>query len=278
VIGVVVRWFGRRPSSDSIRWSRRLLAAGSALAILETSVLFARILSGDTIRVPRFDSLAITPVTVAVVLGAWAVGTIALLVDPWRVRIGWLTWVGAVAAGLLDRQTLAGEVIYLAAVFSFLHWLHALLDAGGSEVSGAPLRAIQWQISVVFGWTAFAKMNPIFLSGGILSVAFDGPVPWPDALRTQPVLMAMAVATVLFEVTLAVGVWLPTFRRRTVVAAILFHLFIVLFLSPTLALIAFALVMGTGYTLFGAEPWESVDGNAVPARYWPRPRAKTPDQ
>jgi len=278
VIGVVVRWFGRRPSSDSIRWSRRLLAAGSALAILETSVLFARIPAADTMGVPRFDPLAVTPVTAAVVLGAWAVGTIALLVDPWRVRIGWLTWVGAVAAGLLDRQTLAGEVIYLVAVFSFLHWLHALLDAGGSDVSGAPLRAIQWQISVVFGWTAFAKMNPIFLSGGILSVAFDGPVPWPDALRTQPVLMAMAVATVLFEVALAVGLWLPGLRRSAVAATVLFHLFIVLFLSPTLALIAFALVMGTGYVLFAAEPWEYVDGDAVPAQYWARPRATTPDQ
>ena len=250
---------------DSIRWSLRLLVAGSVLALVETSVLFVRILSDDTIRVPRFDGFAIAPLTVALVLGAWVVGTFALLFDAWRVRIGWLTWVGAVAGGLLDRQTLAGEVIYLVVVFSFLHWLHALLESGGSGVSGAPLRAIQWQISVVFGWTAFAKLNPIFLSGGILSIAFDGPVPWPDSLRTQPVLMAIAVATVLFEVALAAGFWLPTLRRWAVVAAILFHLFIVLFLSPTLALIAFALVMGTGYTLFAAEPWFEANGNSAPA-------------
>jgi len=231
----------------------------------ETSVLFGRVLAGYTIRVPRVDVFAITPVTTAVVLAAWAVGTASLLSDTWRVRAGWLAWVGAVAAGMLDRQTLAGEVIYLVAAFSFLHWLHTVLEDRGSGVAAAPLRAVQWQISVVFAWTAFAKMNPIFLSGGILSVSFAGPIPWPDVLQTQPVLKVMAVTTVAFEIALALGLWRPSFRRPAVVAAVLFHGFIVLFLSPTLALIAFALVMGTGYVLFAAEPWVAADRERAPA-------------
>jgi hypothetical protein len=255
----VIDWFARRAPLNAIRWSRWLLAGAAAFAILETGVLFARIVDDTTIRVPRLEAFAVSSATAVAVLGVWALGTAALMSDRWRVRAGWLAWVGAVSAGLLDRQTLAGEVVFLVAVFSFLHWLHAVLEHQDSAVGHAPLRVIQWQISVVFAWTAIAKLNPIFLSGGILWVAFDGPVPWPDSLRTQPVLMAMAVATVLFEMALAVGFWLRGLRRAAVVGAVLFHVFIVLFLSPTMALVAFALVMGTGYVLFAAEPWAAAD-------------------
>lgn len=263
-MSAVIDWFARQAPAEAIRWSRWFLAGGAAFAILETGVLFARIIGDATIRVPRFDGFGVSGVTAAAVLGLWIVGTGALMSDRWRVRAGWLAGVAAISAGLLDRQTLAGEVIYLVAVFSFLHWLHAVLEHSGSGVGHAPLRAIQWQVSVVFAWTAFAKLNPIFLSGGILWVAFDGPVPWPEVLRTQPVLMAMAVGTVLFEMTLAVGFWLRGLSRAAVVGAVLFHLFIVLFLSPTLALIAFALVMGTGYVLFAAEPWAARDREMIP--------------
>jgi hypothetical protein len=255
----VIDWFARRAPVKAIRLSRWLLAGAAAFAILETGVLFARIVDGNTIRVPRFEAFAVSSATAVVVLGLWALGTAALISDRWRVRAGWLAGLGAVSAGLLDRQTLAGEVIFLVAVFSFLHWLHAVLEHQDAGVGHAPLRAIQWQISVVFVWTAIAKLNPIFLSGGILWVAFDGPVPWPEMLRTQPVLMVMAVATVLFEMTLAVGFWLRGLRRAAAVGAVLFHVFIVLFLSPTLALLAFALVMGTGYVLFTAEPWAAAN-------------------
>ena len=255
----MIDWFARRAPVKAIRWSRWLLAGAAASAIIETGVLFARIVDGKTIRVPRFEAFAVSSVTAVAVLGLWALGIAALMSERWRVRAGWLAGVGAVSAGLLDRQTLAGEVIYLVAVFSFLHWMHAMLDSHGSDVGHAPLRVIQWQISVVFAWTAIAKLNPIFLSGGILWVAFDGPVPWPDFLRTQPVLMAIAVGTVPFEIALAVGFWLRGLRRAAVVGAVLFHLFIVLFLSPTMALVAFALVMGSGYVLFAAEPWAAAE-------------------
>ena len=50
------------------------------------------------------------------------------------------------------------------------------------------------------------------------------------------------------------------------VAAMLFHTFILLSLSPTLELIALTPVMGTGFVLFAAEPWaQSGRERATPA-------------
>jgi hypothetical protein len=252
-------WLRAHPAAGFVRWSRRSLVTASTLALVETGRVFWWVLDGTGVAVPRWEAYSVSVGLAVATLLPWAVGTAALASDRFRVPLGWLCPVGAVAAALVDHQTLAGEIIYLVVVMSTMHWWSALLARRprAASVHGAPLRVCQAMISIVFAWATYAKLNPRFMSGAVLSVSFTGPIPVPTWVLEPGLLMAMAVMTVVAEAFLAIGFWLRGLRRITVIVAVLFHAFIVLFFSPTLALFAFTFVMGTGYVLFAAEPWES---------------------
>ena len=252
-----VAWYLRAPSAGIEAVSRWSLVVASVVALYETSRVFTSILAGDGVAVPRWDAYEVSPWLAMATLGVWAAGTLALVTDRYRVGWGWLAPLGAAAAALLDRQTLAGEVLYLVVVMSLTHWWSAALGARPQTraVRGAPLRIAQVMISIVFAWATIGKLNPRFLSGAVLSVSYTGPVPVPDVVLDPRVLAAMALFTVLAEALLAVGFWIRGLRRLAVIGAIGFHVFIVAFFSPTLALVAFSFVMGTGYVLFAGERW-----------------------
>ena len=256
-----VAWYRRAPSAGIEAVSRWSLVAASVVALYETSRVFTSVLAGDGVAIPRWDGYSVNSWLAVATLGVWAVGTIALVIDRYRAGWGWLAPVGATAAALLDRQTLAGEILYLVVVMSVAHWWSAVLAARSQTraVRGAPLRIAQVMISIVFAWATIAKLNPRFLSGAVLSVSYTGPVPAPDIALEPRVLVAMALFTVLAEALLAVGFWIRGLRRLAVIGAVGFHLFIVAFFSPTLALVAFSFVMGTGYVLFAGEPWPPVE-------------------
>jgi hypothetical protein len=250
-------WYHRAPSPRVEAASRWSLILASVVALAETAVVFGVILDGRGVPVPRWDWYAVAPASAVATLVLWGLGTVALAHHRTRVSFGWLLPVGAVAAALLDRQTLAGEIIYLVVVMSAMHWWSVRLAASGrtADLRGAPLRICQIMITVVFAWATYAKLNPRFMSGAVLSVSFTGPIPVPDFVLDRRVLTAMAVITVVAEAFLAVAFWARGLRRVAVITAVMFHLFIVAFFMPTLALLAFSFVMGTGYVLFAGEPW-----------------------
>lgn len=262
-----VGWLMRAPADRAQAWSLSALTAASAVALVDTTITFQAVLSGEAVRIPRLDGYSLDWTLAAATLGLWAVGAVLLAIPSTRRPLGWLAPVGVIGAALLDRQTLAGSVLYLVALGSAMHWWAALLADSRrlSRLRGAPLRVMQSQVSIVFAWATFAKLNPRFMSGGVLSVSFAGPVPVPDFVLDRRVLVTMALLTVVSEALFAVGLWMRKLRRPLLVAAALFHSFIVAFFSPTLALIGFALAMGAGYALFADEPWAtSADGAIDP--------------
>lgn len=254
----VIRWLLAVPQRSLHTASMASMLAASLLIMVDATQLFVLIGGGEVVGIPRIGDLGVSPVTASVALGVWAIGTLAFLHPVTRVRLGWLGAVGAVLAGLLDRQTFF-DIVYLVALGLAMHWWSAWLGNRRStaHLRGVPMRVLQAQITVVFLWTAFAKLNSRFLSGGVLSVSFVGPVPAPDFVFDRRFLVTLAVATVFGEALLAVGVWIDTLRTPLLVGAVIFHGLIVAFFAPAMVLTAFGLIMGSGYLLFAAEPWES---------------------
>lgn len=255
----IAGWIGAVPGERFTRWSRWSALAAAGLMFYDTAQLFIWINQGRVVAIPFFGWFRVTPVGAVVALAVWAVGMMALAHPRLRAGWGWLAAVGIAMCALMDRQTFVGSVLYVLVVATAMHWWSAWLAERPllAEVRGAPLRVVQVLISVVFGWTALAKLNPRFMSGGVLGVSFAGPVAPPDVVLDGSWLVGLAIATVVAEMTFAVAIWIDTLRRWVVFAAVAFHLLIVLYFAPTLALVAFSLAMGSGYALFVAEPWAS---------------------
>ena len=114
-----------------------------------------------------------------------------------------------------------------------VHWWSAFLgQKRAGYPTGAPLRILQVQISVVFLWATYAKLNTRFMSGAVLSVSFLGPVPPPEFVLNRSTLAALAVLTVVVEAFLGIALWIDTLRRPALVVASLFHLFILAMFGP----------------------------------------------
>jgi hypothetical protein len=254
----VEHWFVSVPTARYRSWSIALMLFASVVVMVDSIQLFVQIGAGEVVRVPRVKGLGLTPWTAGVAIAGWSTGTLAFLHRWTRVRLGWLAPLGAAATIALDAQTFA-DMTYLIVIASAMHWWSAWLEdrGGSSHLHGVPLRVIQTQISIVFLWTAFAKLNPRFLSGALLSVSFGGPLRPPEFVLDPDVLTTMAVITILVEVTFAIALWIDTLRPWALAGVAGFHGFILLFFQPTLPLTAFASIMASGYLLFAAEPWRN---------------------
>ena len=131
-----------------------------------------------------------------------------------------------------------------------------------TSVAYWPQLLIVTQVSVVYLFAALSKMQPNFLSGDALL----------NFVRWEPsflVLLTLSVLTPVTELFIAIGLLMNRFRGLAVVAGLALHLSIVVMITPTLPLVAFALLCVPSYWLH--------DGRA---RLWPaevyRRRARRP--
>jgi hypothetical protein len=192
--------------------------------------------------------------------------------------VGWMLVTAAAGAVIvLDRQLTSGH-LQLLTIGALLVAAHAFLVGRPAleRVAGAPLRAYQLQISIVLGWTVVAKLNPVFLSGAVLnSVLVHGIVPFPPDWRTPQILAPMAIAAILVEAFIAIGLWSVRFRRPALLAALGLHASIILSMPDPLVFLAFALAMGGGYLLFAGEPWQTGSGDGLGQRSGPASEKST---
>jgi hypothetical protein len=249
-------WFVAVPDDAARMWSMVLALAASIIAWVDSAELFRHIVASRVVAVPRIEVFAVNAWTALLTLGLWAMGMVALALPRTRLSLGWLAPLGVIAASVLDRQVFS-DITFLISLALAMHWWSWRLNKQGDamHLRGVPLRVLQSQISIVFLWTAIAKLNPRFLSGAVLSTSFTGPVAAPDFLLQRDTLVALAVVTVFGEAVLAVALWVDRLRPLALTAAVGFHMLILVFFQPTLALAAFGLIMGSGYLLFASEPW-----------------------
>lgn len=126
-----------------------------------------------------------------------------------------------------------------------VHWLRNG-SPGDRWVRAWPVWLLQLQLSIVYFYTAVAKVNETFLSGQVLL----GRLALPGLLQVQPLPGLIAASTVLVEFFLAGALWHPRTRTLGFVAGILLHGLIPVFMGLYAGLIVFSLLVFSVYALF----------------------------
>ena len=244
-------------------------AVGSAaiLKLAYAAPLLTALAQPGAFRIPRFSGLSMpSPEAMLGLLGLWLAAAAAFALG-WRTRLSGavLTAVLGVVL-LLDRQFYASHMYLL-----FLLCLLLTLADSGAAVSldarrtggrpwipAWPSVLMQLQLTIVYAFSAVAKLNPAYLSGTMLADVLREPgfLDLPAAWVTPSRLAPLAWSSILLEIILAVGLWLPRWRRPVALLGIGFHALVVLALTPAVELIVFAIESLAVYRLFFIDPPE----------------------
>ena len=195
------------------------------------------------------------PAQACVLLAFWA-GTLALLIGYRSQLAALVTTAALIGAGpvvnafgwshhhvyLLISATALLAFTPCGRSYSWDRWRAlARADAGGpaapperGRLGAQTLMAVQ--LSAVYFWGAFDKCSAGWLSGEklesqLLFYVFDSDP--PDIPGWRAFVLVMAVATMLLELALAVGLWIPRARRWLIPAGIALHVMIYIALPVT---------------------------------------------
>lgn len=241
-----------RVAPQSVAMARICLGLVAILNSIEAYALLSEI-AGGKIRLPVHGLLpAPTDSAVHVYLVLSLLAAVAIMIG-WRtapaaavltvVNVGVLLW---------DQQTYSSHRLLMTLLVSYL--IFARSDAvwsvapRGGTVPWWPQLLMMTQLSVCYFFAAISKISVVFLSGAPLSLWVWVPLPWW-------MFTLMAIGTVVVELYLAVGLWIPSTRRKAAVLGVLLHLGIVTMLGDeTVPLIAFAMTCLGLYWLFLSRP------------------------
>lgn len=189
----------------------------------------------------------------------WVLAAIGFLFG-WRTRLCGAVLTLVLGFVLLLDQQLYSNHLYLMVILGFLL---TLTDAGASlsldaaragarsDIPEWPVTLIRLQISLVYGFSAVAKLNPEYLSGGTLLLDISrGALGLPEALRHVEIMASLALATIAAEVYVAIGLWSSRLRASAIALGVALHAGILILLVPPPGLAVFAIVMFAGYVVF----------------------------
>ena len=196
----------------------------------------------------------------AVLIVAWLIGAVGLVVG-FRTRLaGSLLTVTLALVLFLDQQLYSNHLYLMLWVAGLL----TLADSGAaisldarqagerSWVSGWPVTMLCIVVSIVYGFAALAKLNPDFLSGSVVAsyLRRDGLLAVPDAWRSLEPMLILSLLAVCSEAFVSVFLWVPRWRPAALVVGLGLHVFITGWLSPTVSLLVFSLLILPLYLLF----------------------------
>ena len=241
---------------------------GLGLATLVNSIEIFSVLTavaGGKVTRPVVDWVpAPTPGAVLCYLAVATVAGVAIVAG-WRTRTAAVvTTVLNVGVLVWDEQTYSSHRVLATLLVFYL--VFARSDQAWSVVTRGRVQPVPWwpqllmmaQLSVCYWFAAISKVNPFFLSGQGLRDWVWWPLPdWSFAL--------IAVATVLTEIFLAIGLWLRRTRWLAAAVGLCLHVSIVLMLESPVPLVAFSLECVPLYALFLRRPL-SFPGRATPLR------------
>jgi predicted DCC family thiol-disulfide oxidoreductase YuxK len=216
-----------------------------------------------SLRLPLVPAIA-APVVAAwpLTLVLWAVASIAFAIGLETSIAGAGLVVLAVALFLTDAQLYSNHLYLLTLVVSVLTLAGAgrgfSLDAlrqGTDNLERVPAWGpflIMFQITVLYAFSALAKLNGSYLSGSVMAsyLRTDGPFAIPESWRSFQAMFVLSVAAVAVEGLLAIGLWIPKWRRNAFVAGLFLHLGILVTFQPTLPFAAFGLLTLSLYVPF----------------------------
>lgn len=232
------------------------LLVGTAATIKSAIVLPHLLRTADPgrLRMPHGFELPYLPAWGYIALVAIWLGAAAAFAAGKRVRISGAVLVGVMAYTFaLDRQLYSNHWLL---IITLCAWL--TLAGSGPRIPYWPVFLAQTQLATVYLFAGLTKLNLHWISGAGLAshLRWGGLLGIPEAFRVIEFLMPMAVITAVLEVMLAVGLWVPRWRRGAAVMGIGMHVFMVATVpwSLTLEIFAFALASIGTYPLFFAEP------------------------
>jgi predicted DCC family thiol-disulfide oxidoreductase YuxK len=206
-------------------------------------------------------SLPMDPEAVPFYIGAWVVAALAFAAG-WHTRVAGSVLAASLFYGLfIDQQVYSNHQLLLGILVTLLTLANCgatfSLDARrrtSQDIPGWPIFLLKAQLTLVYGFSAIAKLNLTYISGVIIfaSLRDTGPLAFPQALRTPPVMAGVAVASIAAELFLAMALWSVHWRRVAVVVGILFHIGLVMLMLPsqTVLLLVFGVAMTSLYLLF----------------------------
>jgi predicted DCC family thiol-disulfide oxidoreductase YuxK len=243
------------------------LGVGAA-ALMELAGSFGRVLSlaePSAVRVTILEPVAWVFANAApLVLVAWLVAGVAF-------SIGLLT----TAAGMVLAAVMFGLVTADGQFYSNHGYLIAfgiaLLTAGGagtafsldarrSGTDGEPVPAwtvlaLRAQLTILYAFSALAKLNPSFLSGTVIAGHLRrGGIGFPEEWIGFESMFVLSILVVCAELFLAVGLWRARWRPAAFVVGLTLHVGIVFAMNEAWALATFSVATLSLYLAFVDAP------------------------
>lgn len=238
--------------------TRAAVGVAGLVMSLEIGGYLSRLAQPGILRLPVLD-----PVATAVV-AAWPMVIVAWIVAAVGFTFGFRTRITGGALGVIglallatDQQLYSNHLYLLTTVVVIL----TLAGAGNGFAIGRHQRtdAAKWgwfllrfQVSLVYGFSALAKLNASYLSGSVMAsyLRSDGPLAIPQAWRGFDAMLVLSIVALLAEALLAIGLWVPTWRRNAFVVGLGLHLMILLTFDPPLPFLAFGILTLAMYVQF----------------------------
>ena len=229
-------------------------AAVGAAALVKGIDLAARLRDVGSFRSDSLDWLGTLPQSAwPIVLAAWFVAAGALALG-WRGRIA-AAGLALVAAFVMAFAGMYSNHLYLLATFAALL---ALVDTRADTVPAWQLWLLQLQVSVVYVFSALAKLNADFLPGNVLYYRASSSMFLPDLepVAVAPLFAGLSVVAILSELVIAGALWSERLRALAFGLGGLLHTGMLVAISSTpelaLRLVVFEMLMLSSYLLFVA--------------------------
>jgi hypothetical protein len=239
------------PAVAPLAAARAAIGILAALRALEAAIVMPRVLAADRLALPLLPAFPrLPPDLVPLWILLW-VGSGLALAWGWRPRVSGGVLAIVLWSTLAMDQQFYGNHLYLLALVS------TVLAFGAASRRGGPGRpeaaaVLKVQVSIVYAYSALAKLNLAWLSGAVLAHYSVGPLARAGGL--SGVYPAAALLTPLIELGLAVALWSRWYRQACIVG-VLFHLGCIMSLAPQIRyqLAIFSGTMIALYPLFAAR-------------------------
>lgn len=242
--------------------TRAAVGIAALVMAVEIGGYVARLADPAFVRLPIVEPVETALVAMwPLVLLIWVGAAVAFTAGYFARVAGAMLMVLGVAFLASDQQLYSNHLYLLTTVVAIL----TLAGAGNGFAvrPDAAVGAAQWgrfllkfQVSVVYAFSALAKLNSSYLSGSVMAsyLRSDGPLAVPEQWRSFEAMLVLSVVAVLAEALLAIGLWLPKWRRNAFVVGLGLHAVILLTFDPPLPFLAFGILTLALYVQFLDAP------------------------
>jgi hypothetical protein len=247
----MLKLFSELVPARLLRLIQRVIGAVCLLRVIEEYRVMSRVLNPQTIHFPVIEGVpTLTLTQAAIILPLWFGAALAFTIG-WKTRISGFVLAAVMGYTLLIDQQLYASNLYLLCLIVLLL---TLAEVGRPSESNSvwrwPILLLRIQLSIVYFFAAVTKVNSVYLNGYMLESNLRKD--FPAAVFMPRMLTTLAVASIVIELFLAGAFWVRSLRKSAVLVGVLFHVTMVLTLTPLVAaqLIVFAVACISIYPLF----------------------------